>query len=183
MKSKLLIFVLGLIIGGVVALALPRLLAPYLPASVWSWAGSSEGVVEVKRWDDENLLLTLVSEEGATLATFSRRVSQIDLLIDEGDRVTFAGRRYQPFVEDPVIGRVLKAGDPEPEAVAEETSVEPTLELADDRAEEPEAVVPEDAGTSDETGGEAATESPEPGLPAPSDPQPTDEESSSPPDA
>ena len=177
MKSKLLVFVLGLIVGLAVALALPRLLAPYLPTSLWSWAGSSEGVVEAKRWDDQNLLLTLVTEEGATLATFSRRVSQIDLLIDEGDQVTFAGRKYQPFVEDPVIGRVLKGREAEPEAEPEVDAVEPSWEEAGPRPEESE-VAAEEEETAGEMGDAAATGHAEEDIPVSVAPQPGDEEES-----
>ncbi len=67
-----------------------------------------EGVVESKRWDDDRLLLTLVTADGAVLATFHRKVPEIDLLVAPGDSVSLALGRYRPFVEDPEIARVVK---------------------------------------------------------------------------
>ena len=62
-----------------------------------------------KRLENDRLLLTVESEDGAVLATFKQRVPEIDLLVDTGDHVTLGITSYEPFVEDPKILGVKKA--------------------------------------------------------------------------
>ncbi len=140
MKSRLLLLLLGVVLGLAAAQLAPRFWHRVTPAALRG--APTVGEVESKRWDEDRLLLTLVTDSGAVLATFSRRVAEIDLLVDVGDTVALALRRYRPFVEDPVIDRVVKAaGEAEPLAPA---AVEPppVTEPAPGESPSPDTDVP-----------------------------------------
>lgn len=107
MKAKSLLLLLGIVVGAAVVLFLPRLRERLVPAA-WRPA-ATEGVVEEKRSEENRLLLTLVTEDGAVLSTFNERVAEIDLLVARGDTVGLSLDGYKPFVEDPEIVRVQKA--------------------------------------------------------------------------
>ncbi len=107
MKAKTLLLVLGILIGLAAATLMPRFWQRLVPQR-WKTA-PTEGVVEEKRWEEDRLLLTLVTSDGAVLATFTQRVSEIDLLVVPGDTVSLSLDGYRPFVEDPEIVRVIKA--------------------------------------------------------------------------
>lgn len=102
----------GLVLGVCGALFLPSLLGPYLPDSFRSDRLRIRGEVLKKRVDAERLLLTVESDSGAMLATFRRRISAIDLLVEPGDSVTLLLDRYRPFVEDPGLQGVRKGREP-----------------------------------------------------------------------
>jgi hypothetical protein len=76
-----------------------------------------------KRLQGKRLLLTVNAAEGTILATFGKRVEEIDMLVEEGDLVTLGVPRYEPFVEDPPVLAVRKRESPAlaagPEAPAE----------------------------------------------------------------
>ena len=103
------IFLIGLALGVLGAVLLPGLLGPYLPTSLQGSEETLAGLVTAKERQDDKLLLTVDSQRGAVLATFSRKVAEISLLVDEGDSVTLAVRLVEPFVEDPTIREVHKA--------------------------------------------------------------------------
>jgi hypothetical protein len=109
-------FALGLALGIAATVLGPRLTNRYLPDVVRGKAEPVPGVVVEKQREQDRLLLTLVSDRGAILATFRRKVAEISLLVEKGDRVTLALHGYQPFVDDPRIERVEK---PKPEGTAE----------------------------------------------------------------
>lgn len=98
----------GLVLGVCGALFLPSLVAPHLPETFRSDRLRIRGEVLKKRVDAERLLLTVESDSGAMLATFRRRISAIDLLVEPGDSVTLLLDRYRPFVEDPGLQGVRK---------------------------------------------------------------------------
>ena len=138
MKRGLALFVLGIVVGLVGSLLLPRL----LPVS-WRLAlGSVEGTVEAERREEGRLLLTLSTPQGLTLASFETDVEEIDLLVELGDRVTLAARGYQPFLRDPVIARVDRGAvvappvEPPPVEPAEEAESAPE-EIPSDPVERP----------------------------------------------
>lgn len=107
MKRGWALFVLGIVVGLFGSLFLPRL----LPVG-WRLAlGSVEGTVEAERLEEGRLLLTLATPQGLTLASFEAGVEEIDLLVELGDRVTLAARGYRPFLDDPVIAKVVRGAE------------------------------------------------------------------------
>ncbi len=110
MKGKLLTFCLGFALGIAAAVLAPRLLGPLVPAGLRSDPDSVEGTVVRRQRDQERLLLTINTTQGAALATFTAKVAEIDLLVEEGDAVTLGLGAYQPFVDNPSILAVRKAG-------------------------------------------------------------------------
>ncbi|MDH3734193.1 MAG: hypothetical protein OEU54_11700, partial [Gemmatimonadota bacterium] len=102
-------FSAGLVLGIAGTIFAPRLLAPYLPDSLRGDREILSGPVLGKEMDGDRLLLTIQTEPGALIASFSSRVSEIALLVDPGDTVTIAVPDYDPFVEDPDFEGVRKA--------------------------------------------------------------------------
>lgn len=100
----------GLILGALGAMFLPDLASPYLPSILRTRAVEVRGPVLAKRLEGDRLLLTVNTERGAMLATFHRRVAEIDLLVSESDTVTLGLQAYAPLVEDPSLAAVTKAG-------------------------------------------------------------------------
>lgn len=103
-------FLVGLALGVAGALLVPPRLDPYLPAAVRGPVERVEGEVIRKLKEPDRLLLTVLTPRGAILATFKTRLTEIDLLVEQGDTVTLALRRVEPFVEEPGIEQVRKAG-------------------------------------------------------------------------
>ena len=101
-------------VGGTVAA--PRLLAPYLPDSLMGSREILSGPVLAEERTGDRLLLTIATEPGALIASFTRRVDEIALLVDPGDIVTIAVSDYEPFIENPDIEGVRKPSDTEAEA-------------------------------------------------------------------
>lgn len=104
------VFLLGVAVGVAGTMLGPRLAGPYLPEIFGGKVELVEGKALRKERREDRLLLTVLTEEGAILATFGRRAAEIDLLVDEGDTLVLALRRYEPFVMDPPIEGVRKKG-------------------------------------------------------------------------
>ncbi len=98
----------GLVIGITATFFAPRVIGPYLPSTFIRTADGIEGRVATKQIKGDRLILTILTTEGAILATFKKKVTEIDILVATGDRVTLARKGYQAFLEDPGIGRVRK---------------------------------------------------------------------------
>lgn len=127
-------FVIGLVVGVVGTISAPRYAGQYLPQVVSGKAELVDGEVAQKQRSRGQLLLTVLTPQGAILATFKERVQEIDLLVNEGDRLTLSLPRYAPFVEDPTIERVRK-GDQAPPPAQPST---PATEAEPPKEEEPE---------------------------------------------
>ncbi len=145
MRAKLLIFFLGLAVGVIGAIFLPRLVSPMLPAGLKSEVESVEGTVVRRQRDAERLLLTINTPEGAALITFTDKVAEIDLLVAEGDAVDLGLGAYAPFVDNPPILAVRKvdfSAEPTPgvESPAESAGAEEPREVEAD--EEPPGELP-----------------------------------------
>ena len=99
--------VLGFFAAVVTNLASPDLLTPY--TKQFLSADHTEpvsGTVVKKHRESDRLLLTLSTQKGVLLATFTKQLDDLDLLIDEGYIITIKLRTYSPFVENPPIERV-----------------------------------------------------------------------------
>lgn len=103
-----LLFLIGLALGVALVVMGPRVAGPYLPDVLRGRLEFVEGEVTRKQREPDRLMLTVVTPRGATLATFKKRIREVDLLIAEGDSVTLGLRRVEPFVEDPAIQSVRK---------------------------------------------------------------------------
>lgn len=112
----LIIFFLGLGLGLSLPSFAPKYLDSYFPKIMKPSTQELKGDVVKKQTSPNRLLLTISSKEGAILATFQKKITEISLLVDEGDTVTLAVKDYAPFVTDPPILRVkkLEAGSPTP---------------------------------------------------------------------
>lgn len=109
--SVLLTFLLGLALGLSGPVFAPNLIDPYMPEMLQGRNETVDGAVKRKQREQERLLLTISTPRGAILATFTERVTEIDLLVEEGDRVTLRLRHYSPFVTNPRIAQVMKADE------------------------------------------------------------------------
>lgn len=130
MKAKLFLFLFGVLVGFLVAVLFRPLVQPMVGELLRDEADRTEGRVVGKRLQGKRLLLTVNAAEGTILATFEKRVEEIDMLVEEGDLVTLGVPRYEPFVADPPVLAVRKreppaveAGDEEPPGPAEEPGV------------------------------------------------------------
>lgn len=121
----LLIFVIGVALGVSGTYLAPDYILPYLPEVLKGKSVTVEGTVIEKELKQASLLLTINTSQGALLATFKKKVEKIGLLINKGDTIEFAIRKYEPFVEDPVIKRVKK-GETQPGIQPELTVIMPT---------------------------------------------------------
>ena len=111
MKTWLIVLILlvGIALGVAGTIVAPDVAGPYLPEGFRvPKAETIDGEVVRKQREGVRLLLTVQTSQGAVLATFKKKVAEIDLLIQQGDTVTLALSRYEPFVEDPAIERVRK---------------------------------------------------------------------------
>ena len=108
-------FFVGLVLGITGTVLGPRLLDPYLPSAIRGDREGIEGAVMSKQRKGDRLLLTVQTSEGTILATFKKKITEIDLLIAEGDMLTLARTGYRAFMEDPAIGRVRKQEHRQPQ--------------------------------------------------------------------
>lgn len=140
MKGTAIIIALavGIALGVGGALYAPQYVTSYLPTPSGSSANAIDGKVVAKGKENDRLLLTILTPEGATLVTFTKRIPEIDLLVAEGDTVTLGLRKYRPFVSNPSIKRVRKVEAPL--STAEEAA---PAEAQKPEARKPEAAKPE----------------------------------------
>lgn len=118
----------GIVVGILGTIFLPRLAAPYLPEVMRGEQQEVSGIVEAKSAEVDRLLLTVGSEAGAMLVTYTKNVAEIDLLIDVGDSVLLVVDEYAPFINDAKIRRVIKS-DESDEAGPPEVISEPVVDL------------------------------------------------------
>ncbi|MEK7862343.1 MAG: hypothetical protein AAB295_03660 [Chloroflexota bacterium] len=103
-----LLLLIGLALGAGLAVIGPRVAGPYLPEGLRGKVELVEGDVMRKQREPDRLLVTVVTPRGAILATFKKKIPEVDLLVAEGDALTLGLRRFEPFVEDPAIRSVRK---------------------------------------------------------------------------
>ncbi len=142
--SRAVPFVLGLILGVLGMIFLPDHVRPYIPESMTGKAVAVKGIVTAKEKKNSVLLLTVNTPDGALLATFKRKVDEINLLVNEKDTLEFTLPKYLPFIDDPKIIRVVKEQPQAPEAKPEEKS---TKEVKPGKQEKPRASSPAPGGS------------------------------------
>lgn len=152
-------FVVGMVLGALGAVFLPDLAAPYLPDVLRSSGDEVRGPVLGKRLEGDRLLLTVDTDRGAVLATFRQRVSELDLLVQEGDTVTLGLAAYAPLVEEPSLEGVTKGG-PGAGAAREVPGAGPDSEAG----AEGEAPPPEPAAEPDTSSGGSGETAADPGA-------------------
>jgi hypothetical protein len=113
-KGRFLVTIIVLLVGialGVFGILRGReYIEPYIPSLKPLDKTPVQGIVVKKLKNGTKLLMTLDTTEGALLATFTHKVDEIDLLVNEGDHLEFSLLKYKPFITDPVIHRVRKEG-------------------------------------------------------------------------
>lgn len=138
--SRTVPFVFGLVLGILGMIFLPNYVRPYIPEWITGKTIVVKGTVAAKQKKEDALLLTVDTPEGVLLATFKKKVDEINLLINEKDVIEFTLPKYMPFIDDPKIIRVVKeqqaAPEPAPEAKPEERS---TKQVKPKRQEKPQA--------------------------------------------
>jgi hypothetical protein len=167
MKAKLFLFLLGGLLGFLVAALFQPLLGPMLTGAFRGEGDVTEGRVVGKRLQGERLLLTVDAAEGTILATFKQRVPEIDMLVQEGDLLKLGVPRYEPFVEDPPILAVRKQELP----AAQERPAERPASGIIPRSGEPRGDVAPQGPEAEPDEGQAA--SPEPEAPPAPPPPPS----------
>src|SRR5262249_30903759 len=88
-------------------------LPPPLPLPARGVAGqvlgsAVEGQVGSKQREPNRLLVKIQTETGVILATYTKRVAEVDLLVEPGDTIALALRNDEPVVDDPTIERVKR---------------------------------------------------------------------------
>ncbi len=101
-------FILGLGLGLSAQVFVPQAFTPYLPKILQGQTEVVEGRVVRKQLEPDRLLLTVSTPQGALLATFEKQITEIDLLVEEGDTVTLGITGYEPFVNNPRVKGVMK---------------------------------------------------------------------------
>lgn len=114
MKIGALGFLAGLVVGVTAMVVIPRFAGPYLPQALKPGT-SVQGVVAAKQREPDRLLLTVRSKEGSTLVTFTKKIPEIDLLVEQTDSIVLSMTHYRPFVENPEILKVGKPDQVQPE--------------------------------------------------------------------
>jgi len=104
----LLVFVIGFVLGIVAVFVAQPFLGERLPEAVGGKRQAVAGPVTAKQRQGDRLLLTINTSAGAILGTFTKKVDEINLLVERGDTVTLTVGGYQPFLENPEITRVGK---------------------------------------------------------------------------
>jgi hypothetical protein len=145
--SRAVPFFIGLILGILVTILLPDYVRPYIPQWVKGKEIVVKGTVAAKQKKEKALLLTVDTPDGVLLATFNKKVDEINLLVNEKDTIEFTLPKYMPFIDDPKIIRVVKeqpAPEPAPEAKPSEKSPK---EVKPRRQEKPPVASPAPGAT------------------------------------
>ena len=103
-------FLIGVAVGIGAANRGPALIAPYLPKAVSGVGGQIEAQVVRKQRDGNRLLVKVTTAQGPMLVTFTQKVPDLDVLLDNGDTLTLVTPGYATFVDDPIVEHVKTAG-------------------------------------------------------------------------
>ena len=104
----------GFAIGVGGTILLPSAIEPYLVSALRAPRRFVEGQVIGKQREQGHVLLKVQTEEALILATFTKKVPEIDLLVERGDSISLGLANTGPFVDDPVIERVMRPRSSQP---------------------------------------------------------------------
>lgn len=142
-RSSMVPFVFGLVLGILGTIFLPGYMRPYIPEWAAGKAVVVKGTVVAKQKKDHALLLTVNTSNGALLATFMKKVDEINLLVNEKDVIEFTLPKYAPLIDDPKIVRILKEQPAAPESAAVAKPAEKSMkEGKPQQMKKPQAVAP-----------------------------------------
>ncbi|PYN32948.1 MAG: hypothetical protein DME01_20055 [Candidatus Rokuibacteriota bacterium] len=106
------ILIVTLLVGATLGVAgtvyVPPRLDPYLPKELRLKARVVEGQVIQKQREGNRVLVKIQTDQGVILAAFTKRVAEIDLLVEPGATIALALASDQPVVDDPAIERVKR---------------------------------------------------------------------------
>ncbi len=134
----------GIVLGVTGAVLAPPLVSPHLPRSITAGSDQVVGEVVAKSKEVDRLLVTVSGERGAVLVTVTKRIKEIDLLVEVGDSVTLVMSAYKPFVKDPAIAGVRKAARAAQETEVMERAATPGAPTKDTAPEEVAEPTPSD---------------------------------------
>ena len=95
-------------LGAAGTVYLPSMVDPYLPKKLRIHAHVVEGQVLNKQREPNRLLVKIQLEQGVILATYTKRVAEVDLLVEPGDTIALELRSDAPVVDEPPIERVKR---------------------------------------------------------------------------
>ena len=107
--SRMVPFIFGLVIGILGMIYVPKYVRPYIPDSLLGKGTIVKGTIVAKGRKGDALLVTVSTPQGALLATFLKKADEVNLLVNDKDEVEFTLDEYKPFIDDPLITRVVKA--------------------------------------------------------------------------
>ena len=101
-----------LLVGAALGVAgtvyVPPRVDPYLPKELRLKARVVEGQVVQKQRESNRVLVKIQTDQGVILAAFTKRVAEIDLLVETGATIALSLPSDQPVVDDPPIERVKR---------------------------------------------------------------------------
>ncbi|MDH4164430.1 MAG: hypothetical protein OEW15_17340, partial [Nitrospirota bacterium] len=95
-RSLIAALLIGIVAGILGTVFVPGYLRPYLPEWIAGKTVVVKGIVEAKQKKEKALLLTVGTTDGVLLATFTRKVDEINLLVNEKDAIEFTLPKYLP---------------------------------------------------------------------------------------
>lgn len=100
----------GVVLGVAGTIYGPARIDPYLPKELRLRARVVEGQVVHKQREGNRVLVKIQTDQGVILAVFTKRVAEIDLLVEPGATIALSLPSDQPVVDDPTIERVKRGG-------------------------------------------------------------------------
>ena len=129
----MLIFLFGMVTGGLAALIVPVLWSAFLlPARPGAGEVLVTGVVTNKIESQERVLLRIESDSGPVLERFVERRMLVDILVDRGDTVTLSLPAYERVIEEAHLAAAVDTDSP---TVAERDTTTPATEDSNESLE------------------------------------------------
>ncbi|SRR5215472_10611713 len=102
----------ALLVGAALGIAgmvyVPPRVDPYLPQQLRLQSRVVEGQVLQKQREGNRVLVKVQTAQGVILAVFSKRASEVDLLVEPGATITLSLPNDAPVVDDPAIEHVTR---------------------------------------------------------------------------